>query len=161
MDEKPFQAVPTRSPLAIIEAIRPYITGKVFCDLDAGEGDILIAAKKYAKEVIGLEGGKRPIVAEIARDRGLNVEHTRFFTLWEFPPADVYYVWTYSSYMPHALSIIKKGILIMGADPQAGGEVEALEALNTGGKWIDVPYNEGEGYREHGVFKLLVVECNQ
>ena len=68
-NELPVSKTPYRSPLAIIEAIKPYIEGKVFCDLEVVAEDILKEAKKYAKEVKGFEVPSDMV--EIAKQHGI------------------------------------------------------------------------------------------
>ena len=69
---KPVQTilqVPDRSPLAVVEAIKPYIKNKIVCELGSAAGDISLEMAKYAKHVIGVEIDKEQV--KISRKRGL------------------------------------------------------------------------------------------
>lgn len=62
---------PYRAPMAVVEALRPYVKGKTYCELGTHDGDIMLEVSKYAKSVIGIEWG--PIQYDSCISKGLNV----------------------------------------------------------------------------------------
>ena len=143
---------PWRSPLVVVEAIKDIIKDKVVCDLECACGDIMIEMKKYAKEVIGIEMDPKRV--KIAKERGLNVVEGDIFKD-KLPEAEIYYIWCDLYFL--VPPIMKKGIWVIASDPSEKEDVE-IEKLNLDGYWIDVPYNEGEDWRQSGLFKLFVTE---
>ena len=146
---------PYRSPLAIVEAMKDIIKDKVVCDVGCAYGDIMIEMKKYAKEVVGIDDKEDRIT--VAKERGLNVIKGDIFNDL-IPEADVYYLWIVKYVVKKVVDMIPKGIIIVGADTSWQDEHLFIEDLNLGGRQIEVPYNEGEDWREKGVFKLFVIE---
>jgi len=145
---------PQRSPFIVVEAIKDIIKDKVVCDLGAACGDLLMEMKKYAKEVIGMEINKQRVSE--AKKRGLNVIEGDVFKD-KIPDADIYYIWIEKHLFASVPQVVKKGILILGADPAIGEDI-VINKLNLDGYWIDVPYNEGEKHRQWGIFRLFVTE---
>ncbi|MFA5013912.1 MAG: hypothetical protein WC549_00025 [Actinomycetota bacterium] len=145
---------PYRSPLVIVEAIKDIIKDKVVCDLGCACGDILIRMKKYAKDVIGVE---RDIDrAIIARSRfGLNVIKGDILQD-SIPEADVYYLWVVTGIVRKVLDRIPRGTVIIGVDCTYNEDKE-IEKFGFKGDWITVPFDEGNGWRQKGIFKLLVI----
>jgi hypothetical protein len=141
---------PDRSPLAIAEAIKGIISFKTVCDIGCREGDIMIAFSQYADKVIGIDWSSENV--KVAVEKGLDVRHLTLKD--EFPIADVYYVWVSKILNIEILNKITSGIVILGGDPSVG------EVYNVGGKLIKVPYNEGKGERQSGIFELTVIDKN-
>ena len=89
----PVLKFPWRSPLQIIDAIKPYIEGKVVCDLGCACGDILYAMKDVTKEIVGVEFDIR------FKEQINSIGADRDFILWGdlfkmgVPKADVYFLW--------------------------------------------------------------------
>jgi len=146
---------PYRSPLAVVEAIKNIIKDKVVCDLGCACGDLMLEMKKYTKEVIGIDDKKDRIV--IAKDQGLNVIEGDVFKD-DIPEADVYYLWIVKYVIKKVLDRIPKGTVIIGADPTFQAEDKYIEELKLDGEWIEVPYNEGDGWRQKGIFRLFITE---
>lgn len=160
---------PCRSPLVIVEVIKPYITGKVVCELGSACGDLSLEMAKFAKKVIGIEYDPKRV--EISRKRGVYTIYADMFSLPPLPgPIDVYYLWSYHFAPRKMLGLIEKGVLIMagevGEDAEGvvsakGRQVKILEQLhaeNPGSHLLEVKYNEGDGIRQSGTFILLIVE---
>jgi hypothetical protein len=148
------QDSPYRSPMVIIEIMKDVIKDKVVCDLGCGAGDLMIGMEKYAKEVIGME--KDGLTIHEVGKRGLNI--TEGDVLKDpIPKADVYYFWIEKSLIPLVLPRIKKGVLILGADPAIAEDV-TIDSLNLKGEWREINYNEGNGLRQKGIFKLFIMK---
>lgn len=158
--------VPDRSPLAVVEAIKPYIKNKVVCELGSAAGDISLEMAKYAKRVICVEIDKEQV--KISRKRGL---HTVCADVTTFTPpenVDVYYTWIGEQTTRKVFNHIKKGLVIMAAEYKyesrtgypRGTELRVLDEIHAeypGSEMLSVKYNEGNGERQSGIFYLLVV----
>jgi hypothetical protein len=141
---------PDRSPLCIAEALKGIISYKRVCDIGCREGDIMVVFSKYADSVIGVDSNSHNIKA--CREKGLEVLHQTFKD--EIPKADIYYIWVSKHENIELLNRISEGIVILGGDPSVG------EKYNVGGIVIPVPYDEGKGERQSGVFELTVIDKN-
>lgn len=75
----------------IAELIKDKIQDKVVCDIGCGGGSFMVALKKYAKEVHGIE--ENPEWAKVAADKGFTVMVENAFS-FPLPHADVYYCWS-------------------------------------------------------------------
>lgn len=82
------------TPPQIADVLKDIIENKVVCDIGCGDGDLLVAFKKHAKDVIGVE--EVGLLAKAARSRGLNVISDNFF-FTPIPKANIYYSWTRDS----------------------------------------------------------------
>lgn len=145
---------PYRSPHAVIEIIKDVIKDKIVCDLGCGAGDLMIAMEKYAKKVMGIE--KNGLTIHEVNKRGLDITEGDVFTD-KIPEADVYFFWIEKSLYAPILKRIKKGIVIFGADPAIAEDIE-IARLELKGKWREINYNEGEGLRQKGIFKVFITE---
>ena len=88
-DFVPAEAYPKRGPIALAEALRPFVKDKVYCDLGCGAGDVAELLVPYAKKVYGVEIVNRRALARKTRNFELLQGD-----LWELmPEADVYYNW--------------------------------------------------------------------
>mgnify|MGYP001492305688 CR=1 FL=1 len=145
--EKITNQCPNRSPLAIVEALKPYIEGKVVCDVGCREGDMLVLFSKYAREVIGIEINVEQV--EICHSKGLNVICGDMYK--EIPKADVYYVWISKNINLSVLGTIRNSTVILGGDPSAG------ETYDVCGEKLTVYYYEGDEPRQSGIFELTIV----
>jgi hypothetical protein len=148
---------PYRSPLIVINIIKDIVKNKVVCDLGAACGDLLMEMKPYAKEVKGIELYQDRV--NKAQKKGLNVIQGDIL-LDTIPEADVYYMWVVKHIIWKMLKRISKGTLILGADP-AEGEDKVIEELNLKGEWRKIDYNEGNGWRQRGVFKVFITEIKE
>lgn len=160
---------PCRSPLVVIEALRPYIERKVVCEIGSALGDISLKMKKYAKYVFGIEIDEER--AQYSKKRGLD---TRGGNALDMLPlldkVDVYYMWMGPKSTRRIFDAIGNGVVIMAGELgyeaektgyARGEEVQILDEIhaeNPGSKMIEFKYDEGDGYRESGILILLVVE---
>lgn len=160
---------PCRSPLVIIEALRPYIQGQIVCEIGSALGDIALKMKIYAKYVIGIEIDKER--AEYSRKRGLDTRNGDALDLLPLEDkVDVYYMWMDPKPTRRIFDAIGNGIVIMagelGYEAERAGyargiEVKVLDEIhaeNPGSRIIEVKYDEGDGDRQSGVLVLLVVK---
>jgi len=150
----PILEVPWRSPLVVVEAIKDIIKDKIVCDVECACGDLMVEMKKYVKSVVGME--LNPDRVMVCKCRGLNVVCGNVFTD-EIPDANVYYIWSDGGVIDLIPRIMKKGIWIIASDAGEGEDVE-VEKLNLKGYWIEVPYDEGNLWRQKGLFRLFVTE---
>ena len=151
----PILEVPWRSPLAVADAIKDIIKDKVVCELECAAGDLMIEMKKYAKDVVGMELNPDRVLA--TKCRGLKVLEGNVFTD-EFYNADVYYIWCDPTVIKLIPKIMKKGVWIIASETSDKEHLEEIMKLNLNGYWIDVPYDEGECWRQKGTMKLFVTE---
>jgi len=130
----PREIYPRRGPLALAEALRPFVKDKVFCDLGCGAGDIAELLVPYAKKVIGFEksGGRNN------EARGRSFELVTGNLLESIPDADVYYNWSTGGHAFHLAKKLygKKSLFIGGRkgashftvlDEMAKGNLEIFE----------------------------------
>lgn len=132
------------------------IEGKVFCDLGCGAGVVMIGAKKYARQVIGIERNEERRNDAVAK--GLNVTGGDVLTM-AIPNADVYYAWidhrTQRALHARWYKGEIKGTYIIGAESHVPEEMAVFDELCPDDV-IEWAYNEGTGHREAGTFKLGV-----
>ena len=154
----PILEVPWRSPLAVVEAIKDIIKDKVVCELECAAGDLMVEMNKYAKSVTGMELNPDRVIA--ARARGFEVIEGNVFSD-PFPDADVYYIWCDATMIGSIPLIMKSGTWIIASDipvDERTDEYEAIVQLGLNGYWVNVPYNEGECWRQKGIMKLFITE---
>ena len=160
---------PCRSPLVVIEALRPYIEGKVVCEIGSALGDIVLKMKKYAKYVLGIEIDEER--AEYSKKRGLDTRYGNALDLLPLPDkVDVYYMWMDPKPTRRIFDAIENGIIIMAGELEYGAEqdgyargievkvLDEIHAGNPGSQMFEIKYDEGDGDRESGVLVLLVVK---
>ncbi len=166
---KPVQTilqVPDRSPLAVVEAIKPYIKNKIVCELGSAAGDISLEMAKYAKHVIGVEIDKEQV--KISRKRGLYTIRGDVTTFTPPENVDVYYTWIGVQTTRKVFNHIKKGLIIMAAEyryePRTGyprgTELRVLDEIRAEypeSEMLRFRYNEGNYERQAGIWYLLVV----
>lgn len=161
--------VPCRSPLVVIDAIKPYIKGRTVCEIGSALGDIALGMRKYAKKVIGIEIDEKR--AKYSQKRGLD---TRFGDALDLLPlkenVDVYYMWMEPKPTRWIFDAISDGVVIIAGELGFGAEraryargsnlkvLDEIHAEYPGSRMIEVRYDEGDGDRESGVLFLLVVE---
>lgn len=150
----PILSTPYRSPLAVVEAIKDIIKDKVICELECACGDLMVEMQKYAKKVVGMELNPDMVLA--AKARGLDAVEGNVFTD-EIPDVEVYYIWCDSTMIGSIPAIMKKGTWIIASDMIEHEHLET-EKLNLEGYWIEVPYYEGDAWRQKGVLRLFVTE---
>jgi hypothetical protein len=141
---------PARTPLVVAEALKDILKDKRVCDIGCREGDILLAFLDYAKSGIGVESNENN--AKIAQGKGLNVIYADIRNI-PMPEADIYYVWIQKPINQVIFDLIPKGLVVIGGDPQADEFYDI-----PGSRKILVPYNEGDGERQKGVFELTLVQ---
>ena len=168
---KTYSECPHRSPKAVSEAIKNIIKNKTVCELGCGAGDNMLFMSPYAKKVIGAEIDTEKV--QYALGRGLNV------TLLDYrkdslPDADVYYFWPDNGKKDDEFLVNKilsnknfKGTIIVAADGghasfrDPGSSYEPTVVREVGKKrgatFIEVPFHEGEGYRQNGKFLLAII----
>lgn len=139
---------PYRSPMKIVEVIYPYVKDKVFCELGCACGDILLAVSSSARRVIGIEN--HPPYIEICKQRGGFEFYPSSFRNINLPEAEIYFTWWSNS--KGVSEIVKDRPIIYSADSSVSHEVNQLESLSD--SIIEVPYNEGDGFRQSGIFLL-------
>ena len=145
---------PYRSPLVVAEAIKDIIKDKIVYELGCACGDLMISMQRYAKEVVGME--INPERVRVCKERNLNVIESNVFKD-SIPKADVYYIWIETDDLSLLVKRITDAVLILASDPSIGEEIQ-IESLNLNGYWINVDYNEGNGYRQNGTFKLFITK---
>lgn len=157
--------VPLRSPIAVVEAIKPYIKNKAVCELGSAAGDISLEMAKYAKKVIGVEIDKK--LVRISRRRGLHTICADATTFVLPKKIDVYYMWMDKQLTRKVFNHIKKGLVIMAAEygygrrmgiPR-GTELRVLDEIQAEypkSEMLNIRYNEGNGERQAGKMFLLV-----
>ena len=91
IDFVPTEEYPNRVPFDVVEGLQRFIKGKVVCDLGCGGGDLLMAASKYASQVVGVE--RDPTRYALAKSHGLSVINGDFTQRGVIPKADVYFLW--------------------------------------------------------------------
>lgn len=80
-----------QTPEEIADLIKDIIQDKVVCDIGCGGGSFMVALRKYAKEVHGIEENEE--WANIASEKGFVVMNENAFSFL-LPKADVYYCWS-------------------------------------------------------------------
>lgn len=160
---------PRRTPMAVSKAIECIIRGKTVCELGSAEGDNMVFMAKYARKVIGFEYDEERY--RFAKERGLHMVIGDYYTD-ELPEAEVYYFWPDNGPKDNDFLVSKifsnddfKGTVVIGADPQyrrhfRRPEAAAIQKLlaKWGGSLIQVPFNEGDGDRQSGIFLVGVID---
>lgn len=152
----PVNKCPYRSPMAVSDAISDIIQDKVVCELGCAEGDNLGFMSRYAKQVFGTERSPKRYIS--AQKRGFKVLVQDYRTD-PIPYADVYYFWPddVERDSEYLVNKIQSGIIIAGGDGGFPPEPPVIKRIAQLGRLIEVPFNEGEGHRENGIFLLAVV----
>ncbi len=153
----------------VIEVLRPYIEGKVVCEIGSALGDIALKMKKYAKYVFGIEIDEERV--EYSKSRGLDTRKGNALDVLPLPDkVDVYYMWMNPEPTRRIFDAIGNGVVIMAGELKygakqvgyaRGSEVKVLDEIhaeNPGSRMIEFKYDEGDGNRQSGVWVLLVVE---
>ena len=86
---------PMRGPAAAVYGLRPYIEGKIVCDLGCGGGDLLWLMGRWAEKAIGVEydsGRYRKAMEQRGELDNVTVRCLDYFSE-PIPDADVYYCW--------------------------------------------------------------------
>lgn len=157
----PIKQPPYRTPKAVSEAIKDIISNKVVCDIGCAEGDHMVFMSRYAKKVIGVEIDQTRYKFAIERNLDVIVEDYRKIDL---PDADVYYIWPNNSI--DNPFIIKKalnktnfnGYVIIGADSGYEPEVPMIKKCAKLGRLLEIPFNEGSGHRQNGIFFVVIID---
>jgi hypothetical protein len=166
-----YRECPDRSPKAVSEAIKEIIKDKTVCELGCGEGDNMAFMSRYAKKVIGVEFDPERYM--FARKRGFEV-FVCDYRKQDLPDADVYYFWPDDGKKDDEFLVNKilskknfKGIIIVAADfghgsfrdPGLSYEPTVVKAVGEkrNATFLEVPFHEGEGYRQNGKFLLAII----
>ena len=155
---------PWRTPFAVSDALKDILKDKTVCELGCAEGDNMEFMGRYAKKVIGFEYD--PERYQIAQARGYDVTAGDYYKD-PLPEADIYYFWPDdgerdSEYLVQTLLQSGfEGTILLGADPGFPPEIPAFERCAEIGHTIDVPYNEGPGHRQNGIFKVTIIDVSQ
>lgn len=89
---------PTRGPAAAVYGLRPYIEGKVVCDLGCGGGDLAWLMGRWATQVYGIEYNSDRIknapqhLGSLRTYDNVSISEGDYFSC-ELPDADVFYFW--------------------------------------------------------------------
>ena len=83
-----------QTPPEVAELIKDIIQDKVVCDVGCGGGSFMVALKKYARKVVGIEENED--WANIAVEKGFDIWVENAFS-FPLPQADVYYLWSKDS----------------------------------------------------------------
>lgn len=159
---EPVNKCPFRSPIAVSDAIKSIIEGKIVCELGCAEGDNLAFMSRYANRVIGVELQKKRYRHAI--QRGFEIIVGDYFKV-DLPDADVYYFWP--NLVEHDELLLWRildtkpgfnGTIIIGGDSGYPPEPPVVRKLAERGRLIEVPFYEGSGHRENGTFLLAVIE---
>lgn len=102
-----------QTPEEVADLIKDVIKDKVVCDIGCGGGSFMVALKKYAKEVHGVEENVE--WANVAAEKGFVVMNENAFS-FPLPKADVYYCWNQDSMGIYMKAKFEgtKGIFIFG-----------------------------------------------
>jgi hypothetical protein len=86
---------PSRGPAAAVYGLRPYIEGKVVCDLGCGGGDLVWLMGRWAEKAIGVEYDDGRCRRAMERRGELDNVFVKKLDYFEepIPAADVYYFW--------------------------------------------------------------------
>jgi len=156
---KPVNKCPFRSPVAVSDAIKNIIEDKVVCELGCAEGDNMVFMARYAKKVFGMENMMRRY--KVAQQRGLEVIVGDY---WEddIPDADVYYFWPNDGEKDNEFLVdklcAKKCTIIVAGDTGKPSEIPSVKRCAEKGELMEVPFHEGNGHREHGIFLLAIIK---
>jgi SAM-dependent methyltransferase len=134
----PREIYPRRGPLALAEALRPFVRDKIFCDLGCGAGDIAELLVPYAKKVIGFEkSGDRNSKAQ-----GRSFELVTGNLLESIPDADVYYNWSTGSHAIHLTKLLhgKKSLFVGGR--KGASQFAMLDEMVEGMEIFEFDYHE-------------------
>ena len=163
-DIKTYRECPFRSPKAVSEAIKDIISNKLVCELGCGEGDNMALMSRYAKDIVGVE--LDPERFKYAKERGFNIVVCDY-RKESLPEAEVYYFWPDNGKKDDEFLVNKilsnpnfKGTIIVAADMGHRNEPAVVKELGEkmNAEFIEVPFHEGEGYRQNGKFLLCIIK---
>jgi hypothetical protein len=161
--QEPVRVCPYRSPKIVAEALKGFLQGRSVCDVSCAEGDMLAAMAKYARHVTGFD--KDPRWYRLAQERGFEVVVGDYF-LDELPQAEVYYLWSDHGARDNEFIINKllarddfAGLIIVGGNANIPSEARSVRRCAEKGKLLQVPFSEGDGYRQHGIFLLAIIDA--
>tara|TARA_R110002020_G_scaffold16515_17_gene58332 strand:- start:1444 stop:2196 length:753 start_codon:yes stop_codon:yes gene_type:complete len=113
------ETYPSRCPIVTAYALRPYVEGKVFCDLGCGGGDLTWVLSEWAATSIGIEymWSRSKHWDSLGPDRE-NVQFIQadYFEA-EIPVADVYFYWGLPEFLPRVVGLLTEkaaGSLLVG-----------------------------------------------
>lgn len=161
--------VPCRSPLIVIDAIKPYIKGKTVCEIGSALGDLALRMKEYARKVIGIEIDHERVV--YSKKRGLDTRYGDALDILPLPDKiDVYYMWMDPKPTRWIFDAITHGVIIMAGELgfeaeraryARGSNLKVLDQIHAEypeSRMIEVKYHEGDCDRQSGVLVLLIVK---
>lgn len=140
---------PARSPIIISDVLQPLIQDKVVCDVGCSAGDLMLAFKHYAKNVIGIEWELDRFPEKAAKDLNI-IKADALATNFIMPQADVYYIWVNSLEVGALIDKIDSGIIVLG---DYGDKPDIKEDF--GGITIKVPFKDSE-YK--GWWRLTIIQ---
>lgn len=151
--------------MAVSETLQEVLKNQVVCEIGCAEGDNMVFMSRYAKKVIGFERMQQRYA--VAQRRNLDITVGDYF-IDEFPEADVYYFWPDDGERDNEYLVQKilskktfKGTIIVGGDTGFPPEIPSVERCSQWGERKEVPYNEGPGHRENGVFLLAIIDSQK
>ncbi len=152
---------PRRTPAIVSDKISTIIKGKIVCELGCAEGDNMILMARFAKKVIGIDLNTERL--EKAIERRLKVRHGDY-RIDKLPEADIYYFWPSNVFRDTPYLIWKimknkdfKGAIIFGCDSSIKSEAFISYIFSIFSNFKKINYNEGNGYREFGIFHLNII----
>lgn len=163
----PIYKVPQRTPKAVVEAVVDIIQGKKVCDIGCAAGDLLAFMSCYASSVVGVEfEGRRSKQAIV---RGIEVVEGDAFLMPELPKADVYYFWDGEVINMRLLKKLLRDRNFHGTILYAVGDhtlyaespSPVIPFISGPSDVRHIPYNEGSGIRESGMFIIVVVNADE
>lgn len=158
---QPINKCPHRSPMAVSEAIQDIVKDKLVCELGCAEGDNLMFMARFCERAFGLDNSRH----QQAIDRGLDVCYGDY-RKDPIPFADVYYFWPDDGEKDNEFLVNKiisqgnKCTIVVAGDTGYPKEIPSVKrcAENNNGELRRVPFDEGEGHRENGIFLLAIIE---
>lgn len=128
------------TPKIAIDAIRPMLEDKVFCDLGCGDGEIVEHAAQYARRSFGMQWSNDRQDLDRLRARGVKFIEANILDV-EWPAADVYYCFTFFHDARRVLNKHQRGILVIGGTPE---KFEHYPSEAKSGTVIDIPTGDPE-----------------
>lgn len=126
---------PFRTPIEIIDLLKPSFKDKIFCEIGCACGDILVQVKDEAKRLIGLDIS--PTYSEICRERDFEYHEMNVLESKSIPYADVYFAFCHR--LERFLDLYQDLPIIVAVNWFDKRERAALEKLTDKIIALDVP----------------------
>eukprot|EP01001_Neometanema_parovale_P006289 NODE_2660_length_1369_cov_89.569021_g2528_i0.p1 GENE.NODE_2660_length_1369_cov_89.569021_g2528_i0~~NODE_2660_length_1369_cov_89.569021_g2528_i0.p1 ORF type:complete len:435 (+),score=34.43 NODE_2660_length_1369_cov_89.569021_g2528_i0:50-1354(+) len=156
------------TPLVIQSWLPEFGRGKVFCDVGCREGDLLSKVRPFAKRVVCIE--QDPERAKVASSRGIPTVVGNLFNM-TLPKCDIFWIWIGQLLNVRMADFLASAVkyptmLLVGGDTsyaEAGEYTGSQQPLQKkyGGTVFKFPYDEGDQYRNFGVFTILALPLNR